>query len=159
MVTAVPCVSTTTHPQSCSVRRRREETLAFGEGDSLTNRERQIKVFESQRVVLHRGRNHPHEDLVADRGFHPGIIFIWHTHYCADQQSHENSIIKDSKERRMRRSLIAKRLANVLSLVCLYFHRQKHLLPSTYVEDKTMAGRKASLAQIKCIWDVRNVNQ
>ena len=42
---------------------------------SLIKTERQIKTFESERCILHKGRKHSHEDRVADRGFH------WWHHY------------------------------------------------------------------------------
>ena len=50
--------------------------VALSEGrPSLTRRRisRQLAAFESQRCILHKVRDHSHEDHVADRGFHS-----WH---------------------------------------------------------------------------------
>ena len=60
---------------------------------SLTEGEWQTKTFEFQRCMLHRGRNHSHEDHVAARGFHS-----WHqnssglTFVGACQQSDEQKL-------------------------------------------------------------------
>ena len=58
--------------------------LSLSEGRlSLTIREKQTKTFEFQRCMLHRGRNHSHEDHVAARGFHSwhqnssGHTYLW----------------------------------------------------------------------------------
>ena len=76
---AVPCVPRiriSTDAESCSAKSSRL---------SVVKRDRQIKAFESQRRILHKGRNHSHEDHVAGRGFRSrphGLVKIWYTHLC-----------------------------------------------------------------------------
>ena len=59
-----------TDAKSCNVKSRREGTTALSEGRlSLTKREREVKVFESQMNILRRGRYDSLEDHVTYRRF------------------------------------------------------------------------------------------
>ena len=64
-----------TDAESRSVKRRREEIPALSEERlSMTNRQRQkLQRWNPKGVVFTEGRNHSHEDHVADREFHS-----WH---------------------------------------------------------------------------------
>ena len=102
------------------------ETLALSEGRlSLRKRERQVKTFESQRCLRHRGRNQ--EDHVADLGCHSWHHDKFGAHSRANQQSHGNSNSKDCTEMKVRRHFIAQMCGKVPSLECLNFHRQMQL--------------------------------
>ena len=74
----MPCVTQVRIP---TVMARMQEVAVSKEGGggvlalserrpSLTKRKRKIEPYESQRSILHKGRDHSHEDHVADRGFH-----------------------------------------------------------------------------------------
>ena len=85
---------------------QRGETLALSEGRlSLTERDRQIQVFEFQMCIIRM------EITLQIKG----------THSCADQQSHEHCISKDYKGRMIGRNLLwPKDWRKVPSLECLY---------------------------------------
>ena len=46
---------------------------------SVTKKDKRLEAFESQKCFLHRGRDHSHDDHVADRGFH------WWRHFNSEQ--------------------------------------------------------------------------
>ena len=89
-----------TDAESCSIKRRRTETSSIERRAtlSLTNRERQIQVFESPRCILYKGRNHSHEDHVADGGFHSWHITIWYTLTCRSAKPRTNRSVKIASE-------------------------------------------------------------
>ena len=66
----IPTAKTQTQRVASKVGGRRPPA-ALSEGRlCLTRRERLCKAFESQRCILHKGRNHSHKDHVADGRFH-----------------------------------------------------------------------------------------
>ena len=66
----IPTATTPTQKVAVSKAVGRRPLALSEERLSLTKRERQIEAFESQRCILHKERNHWHEDHAADRGFH-----------------------------------------------------------------------------------------
>ena len=80
----MPCITQVRTPsakaltQKVAVSEGGGRPLALSDGrQSLTKRDRQIGVFQSQRCILHRGRDHSHEDPVAVEDVFCGIIFYF----------------------------------------------------------------------------------
>ena len=117
-----------------------ERPLALSEGRlslSLPRRERQIKAFESKRCILHKGRNHSHEDFVADQGFHS-----WHPSNLVHTRVPSSNAtktppLKIAREGRLERHLIAKRLGHIT-------HHGRFLLSSTKGTLSNICWRKKS---------------
>ena len=110
-----------TDAESCGVKRRREKTPSI-ERHPLTKRERHVKAFESERCILHKERNCPHEDRVAELGFHS----LHHSNLVHALVPMTKAIKKFQQQT----TAVGKgwgSLRTLTSLDCLHVQRQKQL--------------------------------
>ena len=128
-----------TDAESCSVKRRRIETSSNERRStlSLTNMERQIQMFESPRCILYKGRNHSHEDHVADGGFHSWHQYnLVHAHVPISKAT--NNSITEGCEGRNNFEILLGKFGKNTQLGILFF--------SLCVDDMNMAGRKSQIS-------------
>ena len=117
----IPTVKAPTQKVAASKEgRERPSTLSEGR-PSLTKREGQLEELESRRCILHRGRDHSHEDHIADRGFHS-----WH-HYTPVPISKATNTLaaKMARRGRLEEILLQQFWVKLPSLECQNCHRQK----------------------------------
>ena len=67
---SIPTARTPTQEVAVSSAGRRDPSALSEKRHTLTQRQRQIEASESRRCILHTGRDHSHEDHVADRSYH-----------------------------------------------------------------------------------------
>ena len=111
-------------------------------------------MFESQRCIFYKGRDHSHEDHVADGGFHSWHQYnLVHAHVPISKATN-NSITEGCEGRNNFEILLGKFGKNTQLGILLF---------SICVDDMTMAGEKVRLPLkplvIQMFWDARNVTE